>query len=196
MGHHDRAKQIVTVALELAERDGIPGVTTARLARRMKFTEAALYRYFSGKAGILAAGLDQLTKHMFSTMAVELLQPGAAQREPAAVILERHINRFTARNGLLLVLLTHAAETHDLLLRKVSTEFVDTYLEQMEKFFTELLEGVATPIQPSTLAQLWFCQLLGGFLRSRLAEAPWDPSEHPGFRIFLDQLDAITANRG
>lgn len=193
MGHHDRAKQIVTVALELAEREGIPGVTTARLARRMKFTEAALYRYFSGKAGILAAGLDQLIKHLYSTMTLELLQSGVARREGPEVILERHAKRFTARNGLLLVLLVHAAETQDLLLRKVSTEFVDTYLGHLETFFTELLEGIDTPVQPGTLAQLWLCQLLGGFLRSRLAESPWDPVEHPGFRIFLDQLNAIVS---
>lgn len=193
MGHHDRAKEIVAVALELAEREGIHGVTTARLARRMKFTEAALYRYFSGKAGILASGLDQLTRHLLSTMALELMQPGAWKRENPPALLERHIQRFTSRNGLLLVLLIHAAETQDLLLRKVSTEFVDTYLGNMEKFFTGLLEGAPTPIRPAILAQMWLCQLLGGFLRCRLAETPWNPTEQPGFTLFLEQLDAIRA---
>lgn len=193
MSRHGRAQEIITIALELAEREGIAGVTTARLARRMKFTEAALYRYFSGKAGILASGLDELARHLFATMAIDLLQPGAWQRETPAALLERHLKRFTHRNGLLVTLLIHAGETHDLLMRKVAMDFATEYLAKVESFLTGVLEGRPSPVPPVTLAQMWFCQLLGGFLRCRLSNADWDPLEQSGYKLFLQQLDSLRA---
>jgi len=191
MSRHGRAQEIITIALELAEREGIVGVTTARLARRMKFTEAALYRYFSGKAGILASGLDELARHLFATVAIDLMQPGAWQRETPEALLERHLRRFTHRNGLLVTLLIHAGETHDLLMRKVAMDFATEYLERMEAFFTNVLEGRPSPVAPGTLAQMWFCQLLGGFLRCRLSNTDWDPLEQSGYKVFLQQLHTL-----
>ena len=88
-----RVDRIIEAALDQAEEHGVPGVTTASLAHRLEFTEAALYRYFPGKGAILAAALDYLTERLLATMLLELM-PESAGTFGVEFQLDRHIRRF------------------------------------------------------------------------------------------------------
>jgi AcrR family transcriptional regulator len=185
-----RHEEITSVAVELAERHGVCGVTTAALARRLKFTEAALYRHFPGKSSILAAALQYLADRLLATMLIELAPEGATDVTQACRQLERHIRRFAANDGLLLEFLLQAATARSAELKDAGAAFLREYYARIESYFTALHDAAvtATAYPASELARLWVCQLMGGFVRSRIVDDGWIPTDQPGFTAFLAGL--------
>jgi AcrR family transcriptional regulator len=188
--HAMREEAIVATALDLAEARGVAGVTTAGLARRLHFTEAALYRYFPGKGAIIASALRNLAERLFATMLLELMPEALELGHALEYQMERHVERFTLRGGLLLELLLVASAGRDGVLQSAGADFLQGYSERMVAYFQQLADlhliG-STPAAPE-LARLWICQLLGGFVRCRLMREPWNPVEQTGFHAFIDQL--------
>jgi AcrR family transcriptional regulator len=185
-----RSEAITEAALDLAEEHGVGGITTASLAHKLDFTEAALYRYFPGKDAIIAAAMQHLADRLFATMLLELAPSKANGHEPA-LQLERHIARFTYRSGLLLELLMHAAGGRDSQLQRSGHTFLEQYSERVDEYFAALTaEGLVTvtPSSARELTRLWVCQLLGGFVRVRLMGEPWEPIAQPGFVSFISRL--------
>ncbi len=187
-----RIEEITQVALELAEKKGVGGVTTAALARELGFTEAALYRHFPGKSAILAAALHHLGEHVLATMLLELNPDDPQSRPEARRQLDRHIQRFAVGGGLLLQFLLHAVTSRGQDLQKAGNGFLVEYLNRMERHFTALQgrELASTELPPSELGRVWLCQLLGGFVRARLTAEAWDPVDQPGYQAFIHQLTA------
>ncbi len=188
--HATREESIINTVLDLAEDRGVAGVTTAGLARRLQFTEAALYRYFPGKAAIVAAALKYLVERLYATMLLELMPEGVKQGQGLAFQIESHAQRFTLRKGLLLELLIYAAGGREEVLHAAGAGFLLEYSRKMERYFGELqrqrLTGSTVPSEE--LSRLWVCQLLGGFVRCRLTREPWSPVDQPGFQAFLAQI--------
>ncbi|MBK6892898.1 MAG: TetR/AcrR family transcriptional regulator [Flavobacteriales bacterium] len=56
-----RQLEIIAAAYQLISEDGYAKLTTKRLAERMHFSEAALYRHFASKEDILVKMLELLT---------------------------------------------------------------------------------------------------------------------------------------
>ncbi len=193
--HSAREEAIVSTTLDLAEERGVAGVTTAGLARRLQFTEAALYRYFPGKAAIIAASLRNLGERLFATMLLELMPEAVQHGQGVHEQLDRHARRFALRNGLLIELLLAAAGGRDEELHTAAGGFLHEYGQQMTEYFDRLqhLGLVATTAAPTDLSRLWVCQLLGGFIRCRLERECWDAVEQPGFHAFVAGLRAPSA---
>ena len=196
--HSAREEAIVTAAIELAEAHGVAGVTTAALARRLEFTEAALYRYFPGKSAIIAAALHHQSERLFATMLLELMPEAVQHGQAVQPQLERHLRRFMNHNGLLLELLVSSAGGRDEALQTAGAEVLHEYSERMGEYFARLQQlGLADlHAQPTELAHLWVCQLLGGFVRCRLARESWDPVQQAGFQAFARQLRPSGAAAG
>ena len=188
--HATREEAIVATALALAEERGVAGVTTAALARHLEFTEAALYRYFPSKGAIIAATLRHLGNRLFATMMLELMPETVGHGHAVQPQLERHIQRFTLRKGLLIELLLAAAGGREEELQTTGCDFLQRYGERMTEYFRQLqaLEQLVATAPPGELARLWTCQLLGGFVGARLARETWDPVRHPGFQAFVAGL--------
>lgn len=55
--------QIARAAIRLADADGLEAVTMQRVAREVKVTTMALYRYFPGKANLIALMIDSASDH-------------------------------------------------------------------------------------------------------------------------------------
>jgi AcrR family transcriptional regulator len=184
-----RSHQIIDTTLEMLESRSLNQVTTAALARHLGFTEAALYRYFPGKDAIVAAALQQMTEELFAEMILEL-DPELAARDGAAPQLERHIQRFTARRGILLELLLAAVTSHSGELADAANAFLQEYAQRMAVYFQQLQErALAIRSWPaSELRSAWVCQLLGGFVRARLTQEAWDPLQHEGFQTFIRRI--------
>jgi len=187
-----RAEEIVTVALDLAEATGAGGVTTAALARNLGFTEAALYRYYPGKATILAAALQHLAERLFATMVIELDAASAGDGIMVGEQLRRHIRRFAPQHGLLLELLLFATTSRSDALLEGGQALLDEYSERMATYFEQVRGRGAGRTLPvgAELARLWTCQLLGGFLRCRLSREVWDPATQVGFTTFVALFDS------
>jgi AcrR family transcriptional regulator len=194
---HSRAEEIIATTLDLIENGGISRLTTAALARRLGFTEAALYRYFPGKGAILAAALARLADEVFLAMPSDLALAGDAASAPLAGRLGAHVRRFTAHQGILLDLVLAGTTDRDHELREAGHAFLEEYGCRIAAFFERVAElGRLSPDErPHELASLWVCQLLGGFVRSRLTLSSWDPEQHEGFRAFGLRLAAARAAR-
>jgi len=73
-----RQLEILEAAGAILNEEGVGGLTTKNLAKRVGFTESALYRHYASKEEILAA----LLQHLHASM-VERLRPIAAMTEVA-----------------------------------------------------------------------------------------------------------------
>jgi AcrR family transcriptional regulator len=186
----NREEAIVATALDLAEDRGVAGVTTAGLARRLHFTEAALYRYFPGKGAIIAAALRNIAERLFATMLLELMPESVTHGQALESQLESHLQRFAFRKGLLLELLVAAAGGREAALQSAGSEILQEYGERMLAYFRKLREAnlIGPTPPPEELTRLWTCQLLGGFVRCRLNGQPWRPLQQAGFQAFLSQI--------
>lgn len=190
MSPSPRSQEIIEAALDLAEVQGVTGVTTAALARRLRFTEAALYRYYPGKTGILVGALEHLAERLLATMLFEVDQSAVSEAEHVARQLFHHSARFGYRQGLIIEMLLYAAANRAENLREAADAFMQEYRQRMAVYFTHLQERGLVPreIAAGELARLWICQLLGGFLHSRLTGERWQPEDQPGFRAFSQLL--------
>ncbi len=63
-----RREQIVTTTIGLLARYGLPGTTTARIAREVGISEPALYRHFLNKEEIILAALDAVSGNLVEMM--------------------------------------------------------------------------------------------------------------------------------
>ncbi len=65
----DRQQEIINISLELIAERGIQGLTIKNLAKKIGFTESAVYRHFENKIQILVAILDffKTKTHSFFT---------------------------------------------------------------------------------------------------------------------------------
>jgi AcrR family transcriptional regulator len=192
--HAMRAEAIINTTLDLAEDRGVAGVTTAGLARRLQFTEAALYRYFPGKAAIIAAALRHQAERLFATMLLELMPEAVQHGHAVEFQIERHAQRFALRKGLLLELLIFAAGGRDELLQSAGDQFLQEYGRLVARYFEELqkLKLIGTTMPPAELSRLWVCQLLGGFVRCRLMREAWNTVQQAGFQAFLGQVKSAS----
>ncbi|WP_460404197.1 TetR/AcrR family transcriptional regulator [Actinophytocola sediminis] len=80
-----RRAEILAAAIPLFERDGFANVTNGRLAEAVGLVPSALYRYFPGKADILAAACLQAAALL--AQAVEVNLRGVDQPHAAVVAL-------------------------------------------------------------------------------------------------------------
>ena len=185
-----RTTEITARATELAENRGVAGVTTATLARRLGFTEAALYRYFPSKGAILAAVLQDQADQVFSAMVIEFVPTEGIAADAVERQLITHIGRFEAHGGLLLELLLTAAAGRDAALREAANAFMNEYFERISTYFGQLQEGrvIGDSHPRHELARMWVCQLLGGFVRCRISRESWNPREQPGFETFVTMV--------
>lgn len=58
-GKKNRRDEVRNAVLRILERDGVQGLRTARIAREVGFSEAALYCYFDSKDAMLECVLDE-----------------------------------------------------------------------------------------------------------------------------------------
>jgi AcrR family transcriptional regulator len=109
-----RQVELLDHALALAREVGLAGLTVRRLAERVGFTEAALYRHFPNKQALLLHMIERLSEE-------RLLGPlraiaGATSR-PAAerleAVLQHHVATVLAVDGLPILVLAEAAAAGD-----------------------------------------------------------------------------------
>lgn len=68
----DRQKQIIEVSLELIAERGIQGLTIKNLAKKIGFSESAIYRHYENKIQILVAILNYFKENTERLFAEEL----------------------------------------------------------------------------------------------------------------------------
>ncbi|WP_346863125.1 TetR/AcrR family transcriptional regulator [uncultured Draconibacterium sp.] len=72
----DRQKQIIDVSLELIAENGIQGLTIKNLAKKIGFSESAIYRHYENKIEILVAILNYFKENTERLFTAELHAEG------------------------------------------------------------------------------------------------------------------------
>ena len=76
MKFSERQLEIIEAAGKILTEAGVGGLTTKKLAKEMGFSEAAIYRHFSGKEEILIALLEFLCKNMDQRLEMAIQEGG------------------------------------------------------------------------------------------------------------------------
>ena len=74
----DRQKEIIDVSLELIAESGIQGLTIKNLAKKIGFSESAIYRHYENKIQILVAILNFFKENTERIFTAELATEGDA----------------------------------------------------------------------------------------------------------------------
>ncbi len=90
-----RQLEIIEAAGRLITEDGYAKLTTKRLAERMQFSEAALYRHFASKEDILVTMLEHLTASVKERMQAVALQETLPEPRLRAMF-DSHFSYFKA----------------------------------------------------------------------------------------------------
>ena len=155
-----RREQIVDRASELATEAGLGQLTMKRIAARVGFSEAAIYRYFPTKQALLLGLMDRLeTQLLVPIRAIadksELPPTARLQR-----IVQHHLSLVLERHSLPIQLLAEASAAGDPVLlsrmRGIMRGYVDILMRLAEDAIAS--GSLSADIDPGVLA-VW---LLGG----------------------------------
>lgn len=136
-----RQEELLEQAAALLREGGLAGLTVRRLAERMGFTEAALYRHFPSKHALLGALIDRMSEEIL----LGPLRRIAADRErPARERLEaavrHHLTQVLAVDGLPILFMAEAVSTGD-------PELIGRMRRIMRRLL-EVLGGLLGEIEP------------------------------------------------
>lgn len=108
-----RQEELVDHALALVRESGLPGLTVRRLAERVGFTEAALYRHFASKQELLLALMHSLGERLLvpvRRIAADTALPVEARLK---AILRHHVKLVLDAAGLPVLIVAEAAAAGD-----------------------------------------------------------------------------------
>ena len=169
-----RQHEVLDHVLALVQEGGLAALTTRRLAERVGFTEAALYRHFPSKQAVILGMMDRLREM--------LLEPivAIASDESLSITgrLERIVLHHTAvvrqHKMLPILLLAEATVSEDEALLARMRSIFQRYLSVMEQLIRkgqeegEIVDGPA----PDSLAQLLLGTPAVLAIRNRLLPDP------------------------
>lgn len=192
-----RQLEILDQAVLLLQEQGLPGLTVRRLAERMGFSEAALYRHFSSKEELLVSLVGRLAEERLLGPIRRIAEDESRPvRERVRAILEHQIDNLLQLQGVPMLFLAEALASEDegLLAR---ARWVVGSLTGVLASLLRRIPGEPGDPPPESLVPLLFGLGAGTALRFRLAA---DPSEHPDpeavHRVVRFALDRLLAPTG
>jgi AcrR family transcriptional regulator len=112
-GESLRQAEILDRALELVREAGLAALTTKKVAERVGFTEAALYRHFPSKRALVLGLIDRLELMLIQPIR-EIAGDGASVvSERLATIIRHHTELVREHNSLPILLLAQASVSED-----------------------------------------------------------------------------------
>jgi AcrR family transcriptional regulator len=165
-----RQEEIIDRTLELVREMGIGGLTTRKIAKKVGFTEAALFRHYPTKQALLLALMDRLEDLLVEPIA-RIATDGAAG---AAERLERMVRHHTAVvrqfNSLPIILLAEASVSGDVALVDRMRAIFERYLSLLEEVVRagQARGEIISAIQPDCVAMLLLGAPAGLAIRHRL----------------------------
>ncbi|NOZ93842.1 MAG: TetR/AcrR family transcriptional regulator [Acidobacteria bacterium] len=153
-GESPRQTEILDRTLELVRTGGLGGLTTKKIAERVGFSEAALYRHFPTKQTLVLGLMDRLEE-----MLVQPARQIAAEGDlPVVQRLERivlhHVRLIREQNSLPILLLAEASASDDPELLGRMRSIFHGYLSVLEGLIREgqTAREVASAVEPDCLA--------------------------------------------
>lgn len=126
----DRQKQIIDVSLELIAENGIQGLTIKNLAKKIGFSEAALYRHYENKTQIILAILNYFKENMARLLEVVL----NADEDAISKINHLFSNQFKVFSqspSIVAVIFSEELFRNETLLEKKVSEIMNNSIEKL-----------------------------------------------------------------
>jgi AcrR family transcriptional regulator len=108
-----RQEQILDRTTELVASGGLAGLTMKKIALRVGFSEAAIYRHFPTKQQLLLALMGRLERVLLDPIRVIAADLAAPPADRLARILAHHLRVVLDHDGLPLLLLAEASSSGD-----------------------------------------------------------------------------------
>ena len=171
-----RQVEILDRAVEVLREQGLPGLTVRRLAERMGFSEAALYRHFSSKDDLLAALIGRLAgERLLGPVRAIAADEGRTPRQRLQALVDHQLSTLVDLEGVPLLFLAEALASGDERLLARARWVTGSLMEIASGLIRQLPADPRRP-PPEALALTLFGLAAATAMRFRLAA---DPSEHP-----------------
>lgn len=166
-----RQEEILNHTLALVHDEGLVGVTIRRVAERVGFSEAALYRHFPSKQELLLALMDR-----FATRLLEPIRTLASEQERPAIerllaIVQHHVSMVLESEGLPVLVLGDALASGNKELTERVRRVLGSYLDILENLLEQVPRTSPRP-SPKELALLLMGLPTAIAIRSRLLPDP------------------------
>ena len=160
MASPERREQILDRASELATEAGLDQLTMKRIAARVGFSEAAIYRHFATKQALLLGLMDRLETQLLvpiRAIADKSELPPIARLQQ---IVEHHLSLVLERHSLPIQLLAEASAAGDPVLLSRMRGIMRGYVDVLMRLAQDAIAGgsLSADIDPAVPA-VW---LLGG----------------------------------
>lgn len=186
-----RQLEILERAFELIQESGLANLTLKKVAERVGFTEAAIYRHFESKSALLVGIISQLGVRMLLGPVREI----AADRSlPPEERLERmvrhHVGLLRTTRGLPLMLIAEGLATDDQKLLARVREVMSSYVELLVGILAELHLPAGVPPEIQALYFLGLPAALGLGMRAFPERMPGDEEVERLVRYYVGALTA------
>ncbi len=132
-----RQREIIDCALEVVGEVGLAGLTTRRLAERVGFSEAALFRHFSNKQTLVLGLMDRLEDMLVQPMRAIAGDASLGSAGRLEAMVRHHTTLVLTYNSLPILLFAEAAASGDDVLLARMRSIAHAYLSLLEGVIRE-----------------------------------------------------------
>jgi AcrR family transcriptional regulator len=140
-----RQEEVLDHALALVQEVGLSGLTVRELARRVGFSEAALYKHYPSKESLLLALMERLRGRLMGPIRRAAQDPDRSPAERLAAMLRHHVSLILEVGGLPILVLAEAAVSGNKALVEGMRAQVGEYLGLLESVADELPPAPGRP---------------------------------------------------
>jgi len=150
-----RQKEIITVSLQIIDESGIQGLTIKNLAKKIGFTEAAIYRHYENKTKILVAILDFFKQNSEKYFLTESETKSSVLKKIER-LFSIHFQAFTATPPLVAVIFSEEIFRNEAVLVEKVQQLMKTNTDKLTLILKNGQEDneIRTDIDASSLATI------------------------------------------
>lgn len=166
-----RQEEILDHTLALVREEGLAGVTVRRVADRVGFSEAAVYRHFPSKQDLLLALMDRFGRRLFQVIEKIAHETDRPAMDRLVDVLRHHVRIVLETRGFPVLVLGEALASGNGMLSDRVREILRFYLDLLEQLIGELPHVASRP-PASELAIVLMGLPAGMAMRTHLLPEP------------------------
>lgn len=147
----ERQAEILDHAFALIEESGLGRLTLRRVAERVGFTEAAIYRHFPNKAALVDALLRTLGGRLLGPIRAAAAERSLPPRERIERMVRHHVRLLRETRGLPILLVAEALATGEEAIVARMRSIIATYAGLLGDVLAELDLPLSEPPQRQAL---------------------------------------------
>ncbi len=157
-----RRRQIVAAARRLIVTRGAEHVTVRRIAKEVGLSEAAIYRHFKNKKGVLRLLLDDVEQHLIDNVDAES-GGGEASLDTLDAVLRHHLSGVEQRRGIRFQVIAEIVSLGDKSLNRRAMEMVDKYIGILRQMLAASAAAgrIRSDVDLDAAATVLFCMIQG-----------------------------------